>query len=126
MDFLSLLPDDMIHLLIIQYPKRCWFLLNKRLNKVASDIIDPSKDNNKAIRIAAEKGATSIVISLLYNKRVNPCVNDNEPLWIAAANGHKEVVETLLKDARVDPHAGNDRAIRWAASREIAALIRSK
>jgi ankyrin repeat protein len=78
---------------------------------VINDGIDPSADNNYAIRKASEHGRLEVVKELLKDKRVDPAANINYAIENASNNGHLEVVKELLKDNRVDPSVRNNYAI---------------
>jgi len=80
--------------------------------------IDPSADDNYAIRIASENGQTDVVKVLLADSRLspdNPSADDNYAICIASSNGHTDVVKVLLADPRVDPSADDNYAIRIAS-----------
>ena len=77
--------------------------------------VDPSADNNCAIRSAAKNGHLDVVNRLLEDPRVDPSSNNNCAIRWAAKNGHLDVVNRLLEDLRVDPSADNNFAIEFAA-----------
>ena len=77
--------------------------------------VDPSVNNNEAIRKASENGHTEVVKVLLADNRVDPSVRDNEAIREASYKDHSEIVKVLLADDRVDPSADNNKAIRWAS-----------
>jgi ankyrin repeat protein len=68
--------------------------------------IDPSAENNWAIRYAAAKGKLEVVKYLmsLKDSRIDPAANNNYAIQYAAARGHLEVVKYLmsLEDSRID------------------------
>jgi hypothetical protein len=64
--------------------------------------VDPSADNNYAVRLAARDGHIAVVERLLQDERVDPSAGDNYAVRWAAENGHLAVVERLLEDDRVD------------------------
>jgi ankyrin repeat protein len=98
--------------------------------------IDPSVDDNYAIRWASGGGYTEIVDLLLKDPRVDPSAEDNDAIRWAYLSGHKNIVEMLfskvnssednggtstdenlqliLKGSKVSPDFRNDQAIRWA------------
>jgi ankyrin repeat protein len=76
--------------------------------------VNPSADNNYAIRGASANGRVEVVKELLKHKGVDPSADDNDAIRKASANGHVEVVKELLKDPRVNPSADNNYAIRMA------------
>lgn len=69
--------------------------------------IDPSKDCNKPIKVAAQFGNLQAVKMLLNDNRVDPSEKDiqtdeyNYALNQAIENGHSDIVQLLLKDKRV-------------------------
>ncbi len=65
-----------------------------------SGLVDPSIDNNYAIRTASEKGYLEIVELLLQDPRVDPCVNNNYPIRIASKMGHLETIGLLHRSPR--------------------------
>jgi ankyrin repeat protein len=54
--------------------------------------VDPSADNNWAIRLASCNGHVEVVRLLLNDNRVNPSELDNYAIRWASHNGHVEVV----------------------------------
>jgi ankyrin repeat protein len=77
--------------------------------------IDPTVDENYAIRIAADRGHVDVVRVLLSDPRVDPAAEHNHAIGFAAFNGHCDVVRVLLSDSRIDPGADDNFAIRYAA-----------
>jgi hypothetical protein len=77
--------------------------------------VDPSADDNYAVRWAAQNGHLAVVERLLQDKRVDPSADDNYAVRLAAENGHLAVVERLLQDERVDPSTTtpDNYAVRW-------------
>ena len=57
--------------------------------------VDPSANDNEAIKWAARMGRQDVVKLLLKDSRVDPSARDNYAIRWAAQNGHKEVVELL-------------------------------
>jgi hypothetical protein len=76
--------------------------------------IDPSLDNNWAIRCASFVGQKEVVEILLKDNRVNPSDVDNQAVIWASWNGHTEIVEMLLQDKRVNPSDCNYETILYA------------
>ena len=70
--------------------------------------VDPTKDNNMAIRCASYNGHADIVRLLLEDPRVDPSSNDNLIIRYVSSKGHVDVVRLLLADPRVDPSAGDN------------------
>ena len=62
--------------------------------------VDPSNDDNCAIRCVSCHGRLAIVNRLLQDSRVDPSADDNYAIRKASENGHVEVVERLLLDPR--------------------------
>ncbi len=76
---------------------------NKELvKKMLKSGVDPTADDDYAIKWAAIKGRTEVVRLLLSDERVDPAADDNYAIRMAAYYGHTEVVELLLGDSRVD------------------------
>jgi surface antigen len=85
--------------------------------------VDPSDQNNFAVRRAAENGHVAVVDQLLRDPRVDSSFYDNEAVLYAARNGHLAIVEQLLQDKRVDPSARNNLAVRLAAKNGHLAVV---
>jgi ankyrin repeat protein len=66
-------------------------------------VCDPSFNNNKAIRVAAEVGNFEIFSLLLKDPRVDPTAFYNEAIISACENGHYDIVKALMNDPRLDP-----------------------
>jgi hypothetical protein len=64
--------------------------------------VDPSANDNYAIRAAAQNGHLAIVDRLLQDERVDPSADNNFAVQLAAERGHLAVVDRLLEDDRVD------------------------
>jgi ankyrin repeat protein len=62
--------------------------------------IDPTLNNNYAIRTASENGYAEIVRLLLKDGRADPANNNNDPIKRASSRGRTEVVRLLLEDGR--------------------------
>lgn len=76
---------------------------NDDLHTVINEIdkgVDPSADNNFAIRWAADNGHLAVVESLLQDHRVDPAISDNFTILLAAKNGRVKTVVTLLDHLR--------------------------
>jgi hypothetical protein len=63
--------------------------------------VDPSVNDNDAIKRAAENGHVEIVERLLRFPSVDPAVNENQPLNDAAFEGQVDVCMLLIQDQRV-------------------------
>lgn len=87
----------------------------EHVRQVIRSGIDPSINDNFAIKEASESGYTELVRLLLSDPRVDPSAFNDYALRRSAENGHAAVVLLLLQDERADPSAVNDYAIRYAA-----------
>lgn len=76
---------------------------------------DSTKDNNYAIRSAAQNGDYGRVRALLEDPRVNPSDMNNQAVLLASQNGHASVVRMLLSDFRVDRTLDYNIAIQLAS-----------
>ena len=88
--------------------------------------VDPSFNNNSAIRYASNYGYIAVVDRLLQEKkRVDPSADNNYAICWASNNGHIAVVDRLLQDVRgrVDPSAGDNSAIRLASYNGHIAVV---
>jgi ankyrin repeat protein len=86
--------------------------------------VDPSIDDNAAIKDAATDGNVGVVRLLLESSKVDPSAGDNHALKWAAYNGHTEVVRLLLESGQVDPTAGNNFALRMAQKKGYTDIVR--
>jgi len=77
--------------------------------------IDPSANNNDAIKVASRVGHTNVVKVLLADPRVDPSADSNEAIYGASRNGNIEIVKLLLADHRVDSTADNNWLLYWAS-----------
>ena len=68
-------------------------LLLEKLLKISK--IDPSANNQCAIRWAAEYGHLQVVETLFQDPRVDPSINDQYAIRSASEYGHLQIVETL-------------------------------
>jgi len=62
--------------------------------------VDPTIENNRAIRDASFNGHTEIVKYLLSNPLVDPNAENSDALLSAIANGHTDIVQLLIADKR--------------------------
>lgn len=92
---------------LISLPKQqklvhsCRENLPSQLREVLQEI-DPTFDNNLAIRTAARHGSVDALRVLLRDKRADPTTHDNYALRVARACGYKHVVRLLVLDDRVN------------------------
>ena len=77
--------------------------------------VDPSFDNNYAIRRASMDGYLEIVKLFLADQRVDPSDYNNTAIQWASQKGRLEVVKLLLADQRIDPSDEYNYAIRLAS-----------
>lgn len=69
--------------------------------------MDPTVNDNFAIKRACYKGHVDAVRWLLEDGRADPSDNENLAVVIACYYGHSEVAQLLLQDEKVDPSASN-------------------
>jgi hypothetical protein len=67
--------------------------------------VDPTADDNDAIRMASCRGQLAVVERLLQDERVDPAAGNNDAIRSASFFGQWAVVERLLTDTRVDAAA---------------------
>jgi len=87
------------------------------------DRIDPSINNDIAIRFASLRGRAGAVRMLLKDGRVDPSSTDNNAIRAASGYGHIEVVHALLEDGRANPSALNNEAIRDASENGYVKVV---
>jgi hypothetical protein len=90
--------------------------------------VDPSTENNSALRWASAQGHTSVVKMLLADTRCDATADNNYAIRWACAHGHADVVRELLLVPSVDPSADNNRAMRTACQaghKEVVQLLLS-
>ena len=63
--------------------------------------VDPTAQNDYAIRKASEDGLLDVVRLLLEDGRANPAAENNAAVRIAQERGHNDIVELLASDPRV-------------------------
>ena len=85
--------------------------------------VDPSANNNYAIRLASEHGHIAVVNRLLEDPRVDPSAYFNYAIQWASELGHGAVVNRLLEDPRVDPSANSNYAIGLASEHGHSAIV---
>ena len=71
--------------------------------------VDPSVEDNVALRCASENGHKEIVKLLLKDPRVDPSAQDNSAIRYAEQKGYKEIVKLLEQAARVQARLKNIR-----------------
>ena len=111
----KILLDELVIEVTKHLDRKDWFsfmLVSKqflRCGRHHTSGIDPSVDNNLAVRDAAHNGHLVVVEFLLKDRRIDPSAH-NQAIREAVDNGHTAVVELLLKDTRVDPSADDNDA----------------
>ncbi|KAI9339310.1 ankyrin repeat-containing domain protein [Obelidium mucronatum] len=71
---------------------------------------------NDALELACENGHTEIVQLLLSIDTVDPATDDNYPLILASLSGHADIVSLLLETGKTDPSARDDYAFIGACA----------
>ncbi len=96
-----------------------WAIRNRHIQLIkvllTNPKVDPTANNNWAIRKASENGHLKVVKLLLTNPKVDPSAYDNYAIRFASENGHLKVVEFLLTQLKVDPSVENNAAIQMAS-----------
>ncbi len=73
----------------------------KKWHRLGWGALDPSVNDNAAIRWASENGHAEVVRLLLEDGRADPTTTgEDNPIRWASTNGHWEVVELLLGDIK--------------------------
>ncbi len=88
--------------------------------------VDPSAEDNFAIRDTSTNGKTELVKLLLQDNRVDPSARKNEAIINACMYGEIEVIKLLLQDKRADPSDCDNKAIKRASKKgeiEVVALL---
>jgi hypothetical protein len=85
--------------------------------------IDPSKNNNWALRTSISNGSLETVKIILKDERVDPSLYYNFCFQKAVNAGHIEIVKFLLEDKRVDPSDDNNIALQLAQGKEMRELL---
>eukprot|EP01102_Stenamoeba_stenopodia_P015851 TRINITY_DN5474_c0_g1_i3.p1 TRINITY_DN5474_c0_g1~~TRINITY_DN5474_c0_g1_i3.p1 ORF type:complete len:168 (+),score=35.47 TRINITY_DN5474_c0_g1_i3:449-952(+) len=86
--------------------------------------VDPTVNDNEALRNACTNGITEVVKVLLADPRVDPSYPRNVCLRRAAANGHAEIVSLLIEDPRVDPTSNNNEAFECSKANGYPEVVR--
>jgi len=87
----------------------------KYLNRLFCRYLDPSLDDNKAIKWSSRHGNEHAVRFLLGDERVDPSSRNQQAIRFASGWGHSKVIKELLNHPKVDPCVQDNQAIRWAA-----------
>lgn len=88
------------------------------------NLVDPTANENAAIREAAKRGNVRVIDILLSNKQVDPGDNFNEALYMAAANGHDRAFARLMMDKRTNVADENNRALEAACEHGHSKIVR--
>ena len=86
--------------------------------------IDPTEEDSRVLRGAAEYGKDEIMQALLDDWRVDPNFGDGKPLYWATKFNHHETVRVLLSDPRVDPRAHGHAAFKRALRDNLEEVVR--
>ena len=86
--------------------------------------INPSMQDNKAIKDASTKGVYSTVKLLLSDGTVNPGAQNSISILLAAKHGHESIFRALLVDPRVNPGAQDNSPIKIAAEHGYYNIVR--
>ncbi len=93
-------------------------------------LIDPSADDNEAIKVASTHGYLSVVKLLLdlpVERGVDPSADNNDAIRFASENGHTSVVKLLLNlpiERGVDPSANDNSAIQFASENGHTSVVK--
>ncbi|KAI8908459.1 hypothetical protein EDD86DRAFT_207742 [Gorgonomyces haynaldii] len=77
--------------------------------------VDPSEDDNEAMRFALANNQVDVCEILYDTTRVDPALDRNLFFCLACKEGRFELVQRLLKDKRVCPHDQNNMALYHAS-----------
>ena len=86
--------------------------------------VDPSADNNYAIRFASGICHVDVIKLLLQDPRVDPRAYNNYAIRYASAAGKVEIVKLLLQDKRIDPSNDDNYLIRLASLRRRVEVVK--
>jgi len=81
--------------------------------------VDPSINNNYAIRYAALNGDVELVKTLLQDPRVDPSDNDNSTIRHAALGGHDLIVYLLLNHPKVYQSLTKEEREKYAKGKPV-------
>jgi len=84
--------------------------------------VDPAALSSMALRLAANRGHSNIVIKLAQVS--DPSTRDQQALRDACTKGHIHVVDILLEDPRVDPSALDHAALKNTIARGHVAILK--
>lgn len=87
----------------------------KRWNERGTRLLDPSANDNYAIKRSSKRGYEEAVKSLLGDERVDPTVDEDYPITRAVKYDRTKIVSLLLKDGRADPTAHENYPITFAS-----------
>jgi ankyrin repeat protein len=86
--------------------------------------IDPSHQNQAALRAAVRLGHTQVVELLLNDPRVDPSAENQDAIITACQHGWQQIVELLLSHPRVDPSVAEQTPLRLAAHRGHEGIVK--
>jgi hypothetical protein len=90
---------------------------------VNNDLIDPSMENNFAIREAAQRGDLDMVTYLLSLAYVDPSANHDQALKSSILHKHVDIVKKLINDNRVGNTGGS---VPYGVGKHYAQYVGSK
>ncbi|KAI8610601.1 ankyrin repeat-containing domain protein [Chytriomyces sp. MP71] len=64
--------------------------------------LDITQHDNRALRLAAFKGCSNVLATILAHPNSDPTAVNSSAIWFACEYGHIRVIQLLLNDARVD------------------------
>ena len=86
--------------------------------------VDPSYDDNDAIRGASYYGHVEVIKLLLNDGRTDPSSNYNQAIRFASEKGYTEITNLLLNDGRADPSSDYNQAIRYASQKGYTKVMK--
>ena len=86
--------------------------------------VDPTAQNNSAIRFASQRGHIKTVKLLLRDKRVSPSSGNNHAFYLASHRGHNKIVKFLLQDKRTDLTLHDNIAIIWESLHGLTETVK--
>jgi hypothetical protein len=108
------------------FEEACFFGDTKAaLEYLKDDAIDPSFNDDYALRRVSQSGHVAIVRALLTDARVDPSSLNNDALVLATWNNRVDVVEVLLKHPRVDPAVDDNFVVRSAATEGLLDVLQA-
>jgi len=85
--------------------------------------VNPSDQDNEALRNASARGHFEIVKLLISNPKLTFSDISSDAIVQASKNGHLEIVKLLLNDPRVNPTYQNNAAVRYANTFKFTDIV---